>query len=299
LLHYRALATRMEKMNLEMNLDRLKFKSKFESWHRRTRVMLVIAFSLITLVLLCLERPIALGAGYHVFADSRTLLGIPNCLDVLSNIPFILAGVWGVVWLARTPSVSAFRTPFERQVFFVFFLGVACTGVGSFWYHVLPNNNRLPFDLLPMTCSFMAVLTAVIIERISLKAGKILFVPLLLLGGASVLYWYVTESQGHGDYRFYLFVQFVPPLLIGMMIALFSPSYTGINYLVLAFSLFVIAKLFELFDSQIYQAGHIISGHSLKHITAGIACYVILRMLRRRHAELDVDHSYVNPLVAR
>jgi hypothetical protein len=51
-----------------------------------------------------------------------------------------------------------------------------------------------------------------------------------------------------------------------------------------AFIFFVLAKLFELFDKQIYSFPRMISGHSLKHITAGVACYWILRMLQQRRA---------------
>jgi hypothetical protein len=256
----------------------------FESWERRTRATLVVAVSLISLFCLCLLPPIPLGPRYHIFADNRAQLGIPNCLDVLSNIPFMLIGLWGTLWLGSGSSATAFQTRLEKTVYLTFFLGVAFTGVGSFWYHLSPNNERLPFDLLPMTCAFMAILTSVVIERIGVRFGKSVFIPLLLLGCSSVGYWYATEARGHGDYRFYLFVQFFPPLLIGLMIVLFPPSYTGMKYLVVAFLLFVIAKLFELFDGQIYQAGHVVSGHALKHITAGLACYSILLMLQRRRA---------------
>jgi len=130
----------------------------------------------------------------------------------------------------------------------------------------------------------MAMLTSIAIERIGVRFGRTLLIPLLLLGASSVGYWYVTEARGHGDYRFYLFVQFFPPLLIGLMIALFPPAYTGMKYLIIAFLLFALAKLLELFDGEIYHAIHIVSGHALKHITAGLACYVILLMLERRHA---------------
>jgi hypothetical protein len=266
--------------NRKVNINEL----GFESWSRRTRVALVVAISLISFLGLCLAAPIPLGPSYHIFADNRTQLGIPNCLDVLSNIPFMVVGLWGILWLCRGASAGAFRTGLEKTVYFVFFLGVALTGVGSFWYHLNPNNQRLPFDLLPMTCAFMAILTSVAIERIGVRFGRSLFLPLLLLGCCSVGYWYVTEARGHGDYRFYLFVQFFPPILIGMMIVLFPPSYTGMKYLVAAFLLFVAAKVFELFDSQIYQAGYVVSGHALKHVTAGVACYSLLLMLQRRHA---------------
>jgi len=256
---------------------------RFRPAERRRRLGLLIAVSLLCITVLCFLRPIPLGPGYHDFTDKRILLRIPNFLDVLSNIPFMVVGLWGVLWLLRRLSKPSFVMHQEQIPYFVFFAGVALTGVGSFWYHIAPGDNRLPWDLLPMTCSFMSILAAIIMERISVKAGLRVLLPLLVLGIASVAYWYLTERQGHGDYRFYLFVQFFPPLLIALIIALFPPRYTGINYLVAAFIFFVLAKLFELFDKQIYLFTHMVSGHSLKHITAGAACYWILRMLQKRH----------------
>jgi hypothetical protein len=69
-----------------------------------------------------------------------------------------------------------------------------------------------------------------------------------------------------------------------MVVALFPPRYTHTNYLIVAFLFFVAAKLFELFDQQIYSFAHVLSGHSLKHVAAGIACYWILLMLQQRRA---------------
>jgi hypothetical protein len=257
---------------------------KFRPADRRLRLGLIIAVSLLCVTVLCFLPPIPLAPGYHDFIDKRVFLRIPNYLDVLSNIPFMIVGLWGLLWLLWKSSKSSFVMQQERIPYFVFFVGVALTGVGSFWYHMAPSDSRLPWDLMPMTCSFMSILTAIIMERINVKAGLRLLLPLLVLGIASVAYWYLTERQGHGDYRFYLFVQFFPPLLIALIIALFPPRYTGIQYLVMAFIFFVLAKLFELFDQQIYAFTRMISGHSLKHITAGIACYWILRMLQKRRA---------------
>jgi hypothetical protein len=263
-----------------MQIDQRRFRPA----ERRRRLGLIVAISLLCVTVLCFLPPIPLGLGYHDFIDKRVFLRIPNYLDVLSNIPFMVVGLWGLLWLLERSSKSSFVVQQEQIPYFVFFLGVALTGVGSFWYHVAPGNSRLPWDLLPMTCSFMSILASIIMERISVKAGLRVLLPLLVLGIASVAYWYVTERQGHGDYRFYLFVQFFPPLLIALIIALFPPRYTGINYLAVAFIFFVLAKLFELFDKQIYLFTRIVSGHSLKHVTAGIACYWILRMLQRRRA---------------
>ena len=251
-------------------------------FERKTRLGLITVLSLVSIVALFSLPPLPLAAGYHSFADGRTFLGIPNCFDVLSNIPFMVAGVLGLVWLLHPSSNSSFMFQSERLPYFIFFTGVTLTGFGSFWYHLDPNDERLPWDLLPMTCCFTAMIGAVFMERISVSAGRTLLLPLLVLGIASVAYWYATEAHGHGDYRFYLFVQFYSPALIAVIIALFPSRYTHTNYLVGAFFLFVLAKLFELFDSQIYSATQVISGHTLKHITAGVACYWILLMLQRR-----------------
>jgi hypothetical protein len=251
-------------------------------FERQTRLGLITGLSLVSIVALFFLPPLPLAADYHSFADGRTLLGIPNCFNVLSNIPFIVAGVLGLAWLLHPSSNSSFMFPSERLPYFIFFTGVTLTGFGSLWYHLDPNDERLPWDLLPMTCCFTAMISAVVMERISVSAGRTLLLPLLVLGIASVAYWYATEAHGHGDYRFYLFVQFYSPVLLAGIIALFPPRYTHIHYLVGAFVLFVLAKLFELFDRQIYSSTQVISGHTLKHITAGIACYWILLMLQRR-----------------
>jgi len=37
--------------------------------------------------------PIAQSQVYHNFADQRSILGIPNFLDVASNLPFFIFGI--------------------------------------------------------------------------------------------------------------------------------------------------------------------------------------------------------------
>lgn len=255
---------------------------RFRSARRGARLSLILAVSLAAIVALCLHSPVRLGPDYHDFADKRTIWGIPNGLDVLSNIPFVLAGIYGVLWLLRGSTGASFRERREKLPYYIFFAGVALTGAGSFWYHLAPCDPRLPWDLLPMTASFLSMLAALIIERISLRAGLLVYMPMLSLGVASVAYWYFTEMQGHGDYRFYLFVQFFPPLLLALIVALFPPRYTGTNYLVVAFMFFVLAKVFEALDWRVYSFGGAVSGHTLKHVTAAVSCYWILIMLQRR-----------------
>ncbi|MGZ4822170.1 MAG: hypothetical protein ACXVZM_11245 [Terriglobales bacterium] len=266
---------------------------------RRTRVGLTVAVSLVSIAALCFVPPVSLGPGYHDFVDKRPIFSIPNGLDVLSNLPFVVVGILAVMWLSGRSSDSSFLERRERLPYLVFFVGVALTGLGSSWYHLAPGNSRLLWDLLPMSCSFMSMVAALIMERISLRVGLSMFIPLLVFGMASVVYWYLTEMQGHGDYRFYLFVQFFSPILLAMIIALFLPRYTGTTYLAVAFFLFLVAKFFETFDKQIYSFTGLVSGHSLKHLTAGLSCYWILRMLQCRRPILGVgEHVAPGPLGA-
>jgi hypothetical protein len=46
--------------------------------------------------------------------------------------------------------------------------------------------------------------------------------------------------------------------------------------------LYVLAKILEALDRPIFELGHIVSGHTLKHLAAAGAGYWILRMLRKR-----------------
>jgi hypothetical protein len=64
---------------------------------------------------------------------------------------------------------------------------------------------------------------------------------------------------------------------------LFLPAqYSRSSDLGAVVGLYVVAKLLETFDKQIFGAGHIVSGHTLKHVAAGYAGFWILRMLEKR-----------------
>jgi hypothetical protein len=129
----------------------------------------------------------------------------------------------------------------------------------------------------------MSLLAATIMERISLKAGLPFFLSVLVVCGfASVVYWQLGAWQGQGDYRFYLFTQYFSAIAIGAIVVLFPPRYTRTYGLFLAFLFYALAKILELCDQEIFSLGGIVSGHTLKHLSAGVACYCILRMVQLR-----------------
>lgn len=132
-----------------------------------------------------------------------------------------------------------------------------------------------------MTIVFMALVAAMIAERISVRAGLCMLPVLLLIGIASVVQWHLSEVRGHGDLRFYAAVQVYAGLVLLLML-FFPARYTRTSDLAVVVGLYVFAKLLETFDRGIFNLGHLVSGHTLKHLAGAAAGYWILRTLQKR-----------------
>ncbi len=231
-----------------------------------------------------LSPPIRQDPAYHRMADTRAIGSIPNALNVFSNSPFVLVGAVGL-W-ALLPRRSDGRIHFlharERWPYLVFFAGLVLTGFGSAYYHLLPGNERLVWDRLPLAVTLMGLFAATIAERISLSAGLRLLGPLVALGIASVLGWYAGEQRGEGDLRLYALVQFYPMLAIPLMLLLFPSRYTRGGDLVAVVLFYGLAKGFEWLDARVFSWGGVISGHTCKHLAAALSGYWLWRMLMKR-----------------
>jgi tryptophan-rich sensory protein len=227
-----------------------------------------------------------------MFADQRRFLGIPNFSNVVSNVPFAAAGLWGLLFLLRANGRQERRRFFdqrERWPYLIVFVGLILTGFGSSYYHLQPSNARLVWDRIPMAIVFMSLLAAIVAERISLRAGLWLMPLFLLIGVGSVLQWRVSDLRGVSDLRFYAAVQLYS--VIFLLIALLLPSrYTRRWDLAIVAGLYVLAKALEALDRPIFELGHIVSGHTLKHLAAAGAGYWILRMLLKRRL-IDAIHG--------
>ncbi len=223
-------------------------------------------------------------ASYHCFADARSWLGVSNAFNVLSNLPFAFVGMLGLATIYN-PGVRQSRrfvSSWERWPYAVLFAGSALTSVGSAYYHLAPDNARLVWDRLPMTLGFMALLSAMLSERISVGVARRLFVPLLIAGPLSVFYWSWSERHGSGDLRFYFLVQFGSILVIVLLLLMYRGTYTRVGYLVAALATYAVALGLDRMDHQVFAIGHAISGHTLKHLVAAAAVGCLVAMLRVR-----------------
>ena len=253
---------------------------------RKAAMWLLLVITVVVIVVDMRLPRIPQPLSYHNFANQRSFMGIPNFADaVVSNIPFAIFGVWGLVYLLRlSPEqmpMNIFVDRRERWPYLVVFFGVLLTAFGSVYYHLDPGNERLLWDRVPMTIAFMAVVAAMIAERINVRAGLWLLPVLVLIGMGSAVQWYMSELRGAGDLRFYGAVQAYAVVFLLIMM-LFPPRYTRGSDLAIAAGFYILAKVLEILDHQIFSLGQIVSGHSLKHVAAALSGYWILRMLQRR-----------------
>lgn len=247
-------------------------------------ILLIISMFFGTCALALFVPPVAQSLGYHNFADTTTLCGVPNFWNVISNLSFLVAGVLGLAFLMRQDVRSPGKTFIdagEWWPYFVFFIGALATAVGSSYYHWAPNNQTLVWDRLPMAIMFMGLFSAVVAERVEPLAARYLTLPLVAFGVATVVNWNVTEHLGLGDLRLYAVVQFFPILCVPVILRVFPPRYTNGADLLISIGWYALAKVFETFDLAVYtNIG--VSGHTIKHVLCGVSVYWVVLMLKRR-----------------
>jgi hypothetical protein len=215
----------------------------------------------------------------HPFVDARVLWGIPNAMDVLSNLPFVFLGAYGLWSLRRVPTLSAAT----RTAAKVFFIGLVFTCASSSFYHWAPDAWGLAIDRAGMAFAFAGVLGLATAERVSLRSahwvrGGVLVAALLSIG----------LNYAVGAIAPWAVVQFG-----GMAVVLWAatqralPGALGIRWGVVI-AIYVLAKVLELGDAWVYHSTFdTVSGHSLKHIAASLAALPVISALRHNAQQGD------------
>lgn len=238
---------------------------------------LVAAVSVLAIGGVFLIQPIPQDPAYHLFADRTQLLGIPNFWNVATNLPFLFIGLLGLA-RRRLPD-SKFGLHYR-----VFCIGVALVALGSAYYHFEPSTPALVWDRLPMTVAFMALFAAVLMDRVSACLGRALLWPLVAAGIASIAWWIRTELDGQGDLRPYALVQFLPMLLVPLILPLSRGGSLSTAFLWMSLGAYGAAKLAEQFDPLIFDATGVFSGHSLKHLLAALGAWWAIRAFQKSPA---------------
>ena len=249
----------------------------------RSETGLLVALAT-AVVIACLGPAVAQYADYHAFADQRTLWGLPFAMDVLSNQPFALLGVWGLVRLRTTHTPPARRAGFaalvpcdaQRPLAALFFSGLLLTALCSAYYHLQPNDAGLAVDRMGMLAAFAGLLGLAAADRISARTGQWTAAAVLALGPIAVGVWAITGNllpwsvlQGGG-------------MVLVVCLALRRPLVGAWGVpLAAVIAWYALAKLLELGDHQVLAMAHgFISGHTLKHIAAAMAAWPVIAVMQ-------------------
>lgn len=239
--------------------------------NQRKKINIILVIIIMAFLAIMMREPIIQNIEYHNFADKRPLLGINNFGDVFSNIVFIFTGLFGLSVLSKSSLAHA------KLSWTVFFVGVTLVAPGSAWYHWNPSNSTLVWDRLPMTIAFMGLFSAMISTSINEYYEKYLLPISVLFGLGSVVFWDLS-----GDLRLYYFVQIAPLVVIPVVIVLFRSEKIKPAPLIWALLFYVLAKVVEFNDNHILaMTNNIVSGHTLKHLAAGVAPFILALMFKK------------------
>lgn len=173
--------------------------------------------------------------NYCNFADTRCKCKIRNFGDVISNVAFFIPSIYHIFYTCNV------------QLSTICF----CITIGSTYFHWTPNLSTLYWDRLPM------IFGMVYIQNYHTSIN---FTNLLLYGLFTLEYHKITN-----DLSFYVVYQ------LNMLILLVMVQGFTIKLV-----LYIMAKFFEDYDREIFKiTGEYISGHTIKHILAGVAMMFI------------------------
>ncbi len=235
-------------------------------------------------VVLFLPR-VAQDPRYHLFADTTNCFNIPNFQNVASNIIFLFAGFYG----AYVTQKYRRHTSYKELCFVVTFtLGLIATAAGSVYYHLLPTTQTLVWDRLPMTIGFVGFFCWLFYKTINPPYLVYLYLSLLLFGFFSIYYWNLTELAGFGDLRPYYYLQFGTIINSFILLTLFRIKDVLLEKATWSiFGFYILAKILELYDAQIYFiTQELTSGHTLKHLAAGVGCVLFFYYFASSKVEL-------------
>lgn len=175
---------------------------------------------------------------YNNFADCRTCYDIKNYYNVLSNLIFVIGGLYHL---------------YDDIILCICSILV---GIGSSYYHLNPNMDTLIYDRIPMLLSFI-YLTLI---RIELNFFEQFIIVLYSM--YSLIKWKLV-------------LDIIPYASIQLTLIIYWLLFPSYN-MQTAIIFYLMAKICEDYDYKIYiLTNKTISGHTIKHLLAGTALFFI------------------------
>jgi hypothetical protein len=215
----------------------------------------------------------------YSFACDGPLFGVPHGWNVLTNLPFLVIGIWGLVRMRRAGGFVP--ADLNRAGLWV---SVALTAFGSGAYHLWLTPATLAADRVCIS----AILAFVVAEMLgvvwpSLRRGRITL-ALLAVTELSVASWCLGAT----------------PLIYGALQAVGGIAMawiairawrggrlagTALRSLFLFIAFYALAKVAEALDEPVCAWTGVLGGHPLKHLLAAAGLAALLPWLGRSTQE--------------
>lgn len=175
---------------------------------------------------------------YNNFADCRTCCHIKNFWNVVSNIIFVIGGLYNY---SLDPILCGISI-------------LVC--IGSSYYHYNPNLQTLFYDRLPMIMTFSWLIYT--------RSNLTIIENIIYIG---ISFYSIYEWRRTYNLLLYSSIQIT--LIIYWLICVECEMVYPVLF-------YFLAKICEDMDLYIYVlTNNTISGHTLKHIFSGLALFVI------------------------
>ncbi len=227
----------------------------------------LILFLLISILFIWKDLPHQDPSSYFNFGDQLRIFNIPHFTDVISNLVFLIAGLIGIIQLLK---VQKKRATLSQISAWVLSLSSLLLCFASGYFHWTPMPETLVWDRLPLSLCFASMIMLLLSDRLNEIGDKILL-PLfiILILGSPLLA--LGTYYGYQDVRPYVILQLSSILVVIYLFLVTKKNKLSQRSLFFLLLFYVLAKAFEVLDHSIFDMTGFLSGHNLKHFSAGLA----------------------------
>lgn len=225
--------------------------------------------------------PVVDPSEYFSFADQERVMGLPHFWNVFSNVLFLYVGLFGFFLFIK--NYHAYDLGLWES-FLVLNISIFVTCWGSSYFHLNPSPQSLMWDRLPMSVGFAALFCFIFADRVTDRYVRVMLPLLSALAVATVL----AIDAGPKDLRPYIVLQFGSLLACLYILFFFREGRLSNKLLIVSFVMYALAKVCEVFDHVIFEY-FFLSGHTMKHIFAGVAVLLVSIAASRVHLKIKTQ----------